>query len=256
MADHASRIDPTHVLVLGALENPERDALVSCHTAVLATLAHATAVDVYLDADRIAGVSLGSLADVGESFSLVTDGQYRGTLPDDAAPLAQLLDVRSFEAIAAVKRIVLRRDEAPVLVYQPDERLVELDDSLTDGAAANVRSEISEYPAGLLQTKQIVQWRQDDREYALHPPAVTVDDAAFDLSNLASVSFDRDRHRIYLAWDATEQGFLSRLASQFRPSRPTTLSFDSDPAYQRVAQEFRSVGETLGVLAEDDPMRH
>jgi len=256
VADHSSRIDPTHVLVLGALEDPERDALVSCHTAVLATLAHATAVDVYLDADRIAGVSLGSLADVGESFSLVTDGQYRGTLPEDAAPLAQLLDVRTFEAIAAVERIVLRRDESPVLVYRPDERLVELDDSLTDDAAPDIRSEISEYPAGLLQTKQIVQWRQDDHEYALHPPAVTVDDAAFDLSNLASVSFDRDRHRIYLAWDATEQGFLSRLASQFRPSRPTTLSFDSDPAYQRVAQEFRSVGETLGVLAEDEPMRH
>lgn len=256
VADNASGIDPTHVLVLGDLDDPDRDALVSCHVAVLAALDHATSVDVFLDADHIAGVSPGPLTGIGESFDLVTDGHYRGSLPEGAPLLAQLLDVESWQQMAGVEEIVLRRDDKPFLQYRPAARRVELDDSRTDGAAEDVRSEIDDYPAGLLRTEPIVQWRQDGHEYALTPPAVTVDDVDFDLANLASVSFDRDRYRVYLAWDATSRGFLSRLAAQFRPSRPTTLAFDSDPAFERVAQEFETVADTLGVLADDDPLRH
>ncbi|WP_136717457.1 hypothetical protein [Halorientalis salina] len=251
MATQVPHIEPTHVLVLGGLDDPERDALVSCHTAVLAALDHATSVDVYLDADHIAGVSLGSLADIGEAFDLVADGQYRGEIPEGAAHLAQLLDVRQFEEIAAVEGIVLRRADIPFLVYRPDDRLVELDASRTDDAVEDIQRETGDYPVGLFEATPIVQWRADGREYALDPPAVTVDDAAFSLSNLASVTLDRERRRIHLAWDATERGFLSRLAARFRPSRPTTLAFEDDPAFERIAQEFESVGETLGVLSGD-----
>ncbi|MFB6180053.1 MAG: hypothetical protein ABEI77_10050 [Halorientalis sp.] len=256
MVTQAPHVDPTHVLVLGQFDDtdPDHGALVSCHTAVLAALDHATAVDVFLDADQIAGVALGSIADIGESFELVADGQYRGELPDDAALLAQLLDVRRFEAIAAIEAIVLRCENTPLLVYRPADRSVELDDRRTD-APADIQSELADAPVGLLRTEPLVQWRADGHEYALAPPSVTVDDAAFDLSNLVSVSFDCDTHRIYLAWDASDTGFLGRLAAHVGPSRPTTLSFPNSAAFERVAQAFERVADTLGVLAGDGSNR-
>lgn len=246
-------IDATHVLVLGALDHPERDALRSCHTAVIAGLNHATSVDIFLDADQISAVSLGPLAAVAESdaFELVTDGQYRGEMPECVGPLAELLDVTGFDDIGAIERLVLRSGDVPVLDYRPDERHVALDDAHTDGAAARIDDELEGLPAALLETKQLVRWRHGGHEYTITPPSVTVDGTEFPLSNLAVVDVDRERQRISLAWDASEQGFLARLRSHFGPSRPTTMQFDDGAAFQRVAQELETVGDELDVLTEE-----
>lgn len=252
MTEASADIDATHVLVLGAVERADRAALKSCHTAVVAGLNHATAVDVFLDPDQISAVSLGPLAAIAESdaFELVADGQYRGTMPDCVGPLAQLLDVSDWEDIGAIERIVLRSEAVPVVTYRPADRHVAVDDARTDGAAATIRDEIEEFPAGLLETKPLVRWRHDGHEYTITPPSVTVDGTAFPLSNLASVATDRDARRVRLAWEATDRGFLSRLADHFGPSRPTTMTFDDSATFERVAQELEGLGETLGVLTE------
>lgn len=238
--------DPTHVLVLGALDAPERDGLASCQVAVLTALDHADAVELVLDADHIGGAAVGPLAAIGQSFELREDGRYRGELPAGTDPLLALLDVDQPEDLGALNRLVLFCDGTPFLNYQPADHHVELDDGPTDDAAAEITETLADFPVGLFRTEPLVRWQQQERAYAIHPPSITVDETAFPLSELASVYIDRDRRRIELAWHATEQGFLARLFSMRGPSRPTVV--EPTGGFERVARHFESVGETLGVL--------
>lgn len=244
--------DPTHVLVLPPASASERDAVASYHAAVLAGLDHGTSVDVYLDADNLPGISAGPLTGVAETFELVDDCHYRGELPDDARAVAGLLDVTTWDDVAALDRLVLSRDGRAYLVYRPDEPWLALDDSVTEGVDADVREVQAELPAGLLAAESLVQWRGDDREYDLHPPHLRVGDARYDLSKLVAVKLDRERRRIDLGWDTADRGLLGRLFSGVGRSRPTRFTFETTGAYERVAREFESLGETLDVLSDGE----
>jgi hypothetical protein len=248
----AADIDPSHVLVLGSVDQSDPEALVSCHAATAYALQHGDAVDVFLDADHIAAVSHAALGELGESFTLVSNGQYRGELPEASQLIVALLDVDDRADLAAIERIVIRREEWPLLSYHLESLTVDLDADRADGVVDDVREGIDEYPAALLETTPLVRWRQDGHEYALDPPALRVDDTGFPLSSLASIWLDRDRRQVQLAWNASDRGLLSRLASRFGPSRPTTLTFTDSAQFQRVAREFESLGETLVLMPEND----
>lgn len=243
---------PSHVLVLPSASASERDAVASYHGAVLAGLDHGTSVDLHLDPDNIPGISAGPLTGVAETFELVADCHYRGELPGDAEAVAGLLDVTSWEDVAALERLGLSRDGRPYLVYIPSEPSLELDDGVAEGVAADVRDVTAELPAGLLAAESLVEWRDDDTDYALHPPHLRAGEARFDLSKLVAIRLDRERRRIDLGWDTADRGLLGRLFAGFGPSRPTRFTFETGGAYERVAREFESLGETLGVVGERD----
>lgn len=244
---------PTHVLVLPPTSASERDEVASYHGAVLAGLDHGTSVDVHLDPDNFPSIAADSLGGVADSFELVDDCHYRGDLPEDARAIAGLLDVTDWEDTAGIDRLVLSSDGRPYLVYVPAGRTLELDDSVADGVADDVREVVADHPAGLLAADSLVQWRDDGgTEYDLHPPHLHVDDARYALSNLVAIKLDRERRRIALGWDTANRGLLGRLFSGIGRSRPTQFTFETTGAYERVAREFESLGETLDLLSERD----
>jgi hypothetical protein len=241
---------PTHVLVFGALQFPDREQLAILHESVDAALPFADRVDLHLDPDRISGISADPLVAASEAFDLVADTHYRGDIEEDATPVRRLLDVDDWREVAAIERVELSADGRPVLEYVPDDRRLDVDAGRVEGPVEAIEDAIGDRPAGLLATTSLVRWRLDGHEYDLAPPDLSVDGVGFDLSKLASVHLDESRKRIGLAWDAGDQGFLSRLTSRLGPSRPTTLDFESYPEYERVALEFERIAEPLGLLRE------
>ncbi|WP_435319751.1 hypothetical protein [Haloarchaeobius sp. TZWSO28] len=241
---------PTHVVVLGWFEDRTADEREAANTVVRATLEAGDAVRVVLqDEDGLRA----DHPDVFDRFrtEFTSPGsesarrEYRGNLPDCAAALDALLDLKTWHRFVTLDTLVVETAGETILRYVPDHSDMVI---WGESVAEHVAGALAGHPAAVLPADRI-EWRDGETTVALDPPSLCVGNACFSLSHLEGTTIDHETDELVLKWPES-RGLLGKALDSLGPDRPTRLALPPDDPSR---EHIETVVDRFGVLLSDGP---
>jgi len=238
----------SHVLVVS--QSADGDAEIGVHNAALSSvLDRADGVDLWADAELVAGEYPEVAASIREAFDRIDEGRYRGALPGCRSALEALFATEGVYRFVGLERLDARVDDRLLARYVPDHSKFRVDCTAAEGLDAELRRALADAEAAILPARTLAEWSTDGVRYELCPPSLCTDRSCWGLVGITTVRLDDADHRIELEW-AEPDGVLQRAVDLLFPDSPRAFAFDDEAAYRDAADAFELVAKRLEIPVE------